>query len=138
MRTAILSLSFGIGVFGSMLPVLAHAGPPGASPCALPGANTATACDDGNLCTTGDNCGNGGCLGTPLPCSSKDPCEVAFCDVQSGTCKTLRVQSPACAPKPAAPPSTGKACHAGTSAGCGGWASLAGALVLLCARRRRT
>jgi hypothetical protein len=45
-------------------------------------------CDDGNLCTTGDVCGeDGGCRGTPVTCPPIDLCHLAgFCDRRTGDC----------------------------------------------------
>ncbi|MFN2375232.1 MAG: hypothetical protein ABR538_01760 [Candidatus Binatia bacterium] len=48
------------------------------------------ACNDGNLCTTGDTCGLGECTGAPVDCSAfEDDCNSAFCNPQTGQCGTL-------------------------------------------------
>jgi hypothetical protein len=45
------------------------------------------ACDDGDLCTTGDHCQNGACVSTPVDCSQfADACHTSACDPGSGNC----------------------------------------------------
>ena len=41
-------------------------------------------CNDGNACTTGDNCSTGSCVGTPLNCSDGNPCTNDVCT--AGVC----------------------------------------------------
>ncbi|MEC8024970.1 MAG: hypothetical protein VX223_13630 [Myxococcota bacterium] len=44
-------------------------------------------CDDGNLCTTGDRCTEGGCLPTAeISCDDGNGCTADICDPESGTC----------------------------------------------------
>ena len=53
-----------------------------------------TACDDGNLCTTGDYCKFGGCWGgTPITCTTDNPCLEATCDPAQG-CVELEIRGP--------------------------------------------
>lgn len=62
-------------------------------------------CDDGNNCTTGDDCeGDGGCAGTPVTCAPPNQCQNAStsCD-PGGNCIY--------------PPRTNQPCDAGTGAG---------------------
>ena len=44
------------------------------------------ACDDGDLCTTGDVCGDGICNAQPKNCSSEDPCKSGSCNSADGSC----------------------------------------------------
>ncbi|MDX2166159.1 MAG: hypothetical protein SF182_03825 [Deltaproteobacteria bacterium] len=46
--------------------------------------NVVGACNDGNLCTTGDSCSGGNCVGTPLNCSDGNPCTNDVCTL--GVC----------------------------------------------------
>ncbi len=47
--------------------------------------NNAGACDDGDACTTADQCDGGGCVGGPAPdCDDGVDCTVDSCDVSSG------------------------------------------------------
>ncbi len=49
--------------------------------------NNIIACDDGSLCTTGDACADGKCVGgTPIDCDDKNGCTADSCDAASGTC----------------------------------------------------
>src|SRR4029077_8689398 len=46
--------------------------------CSNPVATNGTPCNDGNLCTRNDTCQNGVCVaGTPVICTTQDPCHVA-------------------------------------------------------------
>src|SRR6185369_1066406 len=46
-------------------------------------------CDDGNLCTTGDTCVAGACVGTPTVCDDGNMCNGAeTCNPVDGTCQT--------------------------------------------------
>lgn len=58
-----------------------------------------TPCDDGDLCTTNDQCSGGVCAGTPpMPCAAGDMCQLAgTCDFKTGACVYP--------PKPCAEPS---------------------------------
>lgn len=44
------------------------------------------ACDDDNLCTTGDTCQDQVCVGQPVNCSTTDLCTLGVCDAQNGQC----------------------------------------------------
>ena len=46
------------------------------------------ACDDQSLCTSGDHCSGGQCVGTAVVCdaSSDTPCQKNTCSPQTGTC----------------------------------------------------
>jgi len=44
------------------------------------------ACDDGQVCTIGDICEKGGCVGQPDTCNDQDPCTTDSCDPVDG-CK---------------------------------------------------
>jgi hypothetical protein len=49
--------------------------------------NNTNACDDGDLCTTGDVCKLGTCTGTPLICTDGNACNgLELCDPGTGTC----------------------------------------------------
>lgn len=49
--------------------------------------NNVVSCDDGSLCTTGDVCRNGVCVGTLLTCVSPDQCHQGTCNQSSGQCE---------------------------------------------------
>jgi hypothetical protein len=52
-----------------------------------PAAN-GLACDDGSLCTTGDRCQDGACVGTKVDCGRLDgPCMWGVCNPQTGGCE---------------------------------------------------
>ena len=42
------------------------------------------ACNDGSLCTSGDACSGGSCVGTAVNCSDNNPCTNDSCDAASG------------------------------------------------------
>lgn len=42
------------------------------------------ACDDGNACTTNDQCNEGVCVGTPISCDDGNPCTDDSCDPTVG------------------------------------------------------
>ena len=49
-----------------------------------------TACDDGDLCTTQDDCRGGQCVGAPVGCGALDtPCRVGVCDAATGACRAV-------------------------------------------------
>jgi RHS repeat-associated protein len=53
------------------------------------GEFNATSCDDGNACTTNDQCNSDFCTGgPPLSCDDHDDCTVDYCDPASG-CKSV-------------------------------------------------
>jgi hypothetical protein len=45
-----------------------------------------TSCDDGNLCTTGDACYYGSCIGKPKNCSDGKWLTIDYCDKNTGSC----------------------------------------------------
>ncbi len=50
-------------------------------------------CDDGDSCTTGDQCQNGACVGTPLDCSAfSDQCNTGTCNPDTGSCRARAIQ----------------------------------------------
>ncbi len=60
----------------------------GTSGCVhTPITDTATACSDGDQCTTGDHCQSGVCTGTAINCDDSQPCTKDTCDKSSGTCQ---------------------------------------------------
>ncbi len=74
--------------------------------CAMQGpANPATPCEDGNLCTTGDYCAKGACVGSANTCSCQKDADCA--DQEDGNlCNgklfcNLSVSPPACQVNPA-------------------------------------
>lgn len=55
--------------------------------CVQTPATDSRGCDDGNACTSGDHCGFGHCLGTPVACTASDACHgVGTCDALTGRC----------------------------------------------------
>ncbi|TNF23713.1 MAG: hypothetical protein EP329_26780 [Deltaproteobacteria bacterium] len=55
-----------------------------ASGCAHDPLANATPCSDGSLCTGGDKCQAGFCVGTTVSCDDGDPCTVESCDPATG------------------------------------------------------
>lgn len=56
-----------------------------------------TACSDGNLCTLGDQCQAGTCVGTPRDCSVADGChDVGACNPATGLCPNTQPDSTPC------------------------------------------
>ncbi len=54
-------------------------------------------CDDGNPCTYGDTCNSGGlCVGTPVSCVSRGPCEQVQCNGSAACGTTLVARGTAC------------------------------------------
>jgi MYXO-CTERM domain-containing protein len=48
-------------------------------------------CDDGDLCTVKDTCGNGACKGMPVTCTAPDDChEAGACEPTTGECSTAQ------------------------------------------------
>ena len=72
-----------------------------------------TACDDGNVCTTGEQCGDGKCGGGKLTvCDNDNPCVVVACAPATGKCGAkLKADGSAC--------SDGKPCTSGDACGKG-------------------
>jgi hypothetical protein len=55
--------------------------------CYTTNAANGTSCSDGNACTVGDSCQNGVCqAGSPVSCTSSDPCAVPSCNPVTGQC----------------------------------------------------
>lgn len=58
--------------------------------CVKSPANESGACEDGLFCTQNDACKGGVCVGgTPVPCSSPDPCHIGVCDEAAKGCTTV-------------------------------------------------
>jgi MYXO-CTERM domain-containing protein len=55
-----------------------------------------TPCDDGNVCTTGDNCVNGICTGSAVNCDDHNPCTEDSCDLVAGCVHTQLADGTAC------------------------------------------
>ena len=54
--------------------------------CALKDMN-GVPCDDGDPCTSPDNCSGGVCKGVPKTCTDDDPCTDDFCEADTGACQ---------------------------------------------------
>ncbi len=55
--------------------------------CTNPLKDNGTSCDDGSLCTTGDKCFGGACVGDEKICTALDACHsVGVCQPQTGEC----------------------------------------------------
>ncbi len=52
--------------------------------CALEVAPNGTSCDDGSVCTGGDSCADGSCVGKVLPCDDNNVCTLDVCDSKAG------------------------------------------------------
>jgi len=60
---------------------------PGTGVCSNPTKPNASACNDGNACTTLDSCQSGVCFGAnPVNCSDGDPCTTDSCNTGTGAC----------------------------------------------------
>jgi hypothetical protein len=58
--------------------------------CVYASKDEGLVCDDTTLCTTGDQCADGQCVGTAVVCPSNGPCEsVSTCDAATGVCSTV-------------------------------------------------
>jgi len=57
-------------------------------------------CEDGDLCTVGDECAAGACVGQPLDCSDLIICTAEACDPSTGQCEVTDI-SPIGEPAPA-------------------------------------
>ncbi|MFT5043012.1 MAG: hypothetical protein ACI8TX_004009, partial [Hyphomicrobiaceae bacterium] len=63
---------------------------PGTGACEATPIADDTDCDDASLCTTGDVCTAGGCLGTPTDCSAFDAeCGTGTCNAGTGDCEAI-------------------------------------------------
>jgi hypothetical protein len=71
----------------------------GTSSCTVSYASSSTTCNDANACTYGDHCnGSGTCVGTPVGCASRGPCEQIQCDGTSWCAVTMLARGTACSP----------------------------------------
>ena len=52
-----------------------------------------TPCSDGNVCTSGDGCVDGSCVGKAIPCDDGNPCTVDACDPAKGCTATPSAQA---------------------------------------------
>ncbi len=82
--------------------------------CAWKKAVDGTVCDDGKLCTVGDACVGGACLGGPKKCDDANPCTYDTCDALAGCVYTPGASAPCDDGKPC---TTMDACKAGACAG---------------------
>jgi len=57
--------------------------------CVFPPAADGLGCDDGDLCTTGDQCLEGECLGLAPTCHDGDDCTADSCSPDTGDCQFL-------------------------------------------------
>ena len=55
--------------------------------CKHDNLNDATACDDGDVCTTFDTCNGGKCAAGKGKCDDGNPCTTDACDAKTGACK---------------------------------------------------
>jgi hypothetical protein len=62
----------------------------GSGACVAQLADNGASCNDGDLCTSGDECVNGVCEGGAIDCSGlDDACNVGTCDEKSGECEAV-------------------------------------------------
>ncbi|MEZ4267422.1 MAG: hypothetical protein R3F39_13665 [Myxococcota bacterium] len=71
-------------------------------------------CNDGSVCTQGDTCSQGACVGSPVSCADADPCTTDSCDPVSG-CAHAPADGPSCNDGDAC--TTADACVAGVCVG---------------------
>jgi len=71
------------------------------------------ACDDGSVCTKGESCGGGKCVGKPIDCDDKNECTDDKCDPKAG-CQSVLKAGPCDDGDPCTSDDT---CSAGTCAG---------------------
>jgi hypothetical protein len=57
---------------------------PDSGVCQLQAISSGTACDDGDACTTSDQCAGGACLGGPVTCVDGNACTLDACDSGQG------------------------------------------------------
>jgi hypothetical protein len=55
--------------------------------CVPKGINDFGACDDGNACTSNDQCGQGKCKGAPKSCGQASTCHISACNPATGACE---------------------------------------------------
>ena len=69
----------------------------GTGTCQHPNAPSGTGCNDGNACTTGEQCVAGSCGGgSPTVCNDNDSCTTDTCDPGLGCLFEVGVESPEC------------------------------------------
>ena len=82
--------------------------------CTTAPAANGKSCDDGNLCTVGDQCVGGVCQGAPKSCST-NPCIAGTCNPDDGQCsQSPRADGDPCDPDPC---TVGGMCADGTCVG---------------------
>jgi len=90
---------------------------PNTGQCSTPNKPNGTPCNDGNACTTSDQCTGGSCGGTPVTCTPLDQCHQAgTCDPNTGLCSNPTQPN-------GTPCNDGNACTTGdqcTGGSCGG------------------
>lgn len=59
------------------------------SKCVAKPINDFQGCDDGNLCTSNDQCGQGQCKGVPKSCGQAGPCQINTCNPATGLCEEM-------------------------------------------------
>ncbi len=70
---------------------------PGTGACSNPNAPDGTSCNDDNACTVGDVCVGGTCVeGTPVDCSTDNPCLIGGCNPTSGCYTEAKAAGAAC------------------------------------------
>jgi len=72
-----------------------------ATGCVAQPTNEGGGCNDGVLCTIGDACSAGTCVGTPDalgPCADQFPCTIDSCDAALDECSNITVADTACDP----------------------------------------
>lgn len=64
--------------------------------CACVHTNNANSCSDGNACTTSDHCSGGRCTGTTRSCDDGNPCTTDGCNTSSGCTHANRANGTSC------------------------------------------
>jgi len=52
--------------------------------CSMQNTLDGTTCSDASVCTLGDKCQSGSCVGTPITCADSNPCSDDLCDKVTG------------------------------------------------------
>jgi hypothetical protein len=60
-----------------------------AGKCVATPINNFQSCDDGDLCTTNDQCGQGECKGVPKSCGTAPQCKIEMCNPATGACEEM-------------------------------------------------
>ena len=84
--------------------------------CTSSPTNELGACNDGLLCTTGDICVGGVCIGSQVICPTTDPCVVGYCLAESGQCDVAPANDGA-ACEDGDPCTAASSCNGGVCAG---------------------